>query len=334
MGEFYRAKATATDRVFELGRLFLYRTSRILFSRPPSTMLLGDMQMIDFSRSTFTWKSHPCTPDPHYRWQGGFVGEPGQVYHVRFTLDARCAVQHPDRAEPLELFLGSPCRSEYTIARRNLFQVPSTEWRMAFSRACQVTIGASVDDVEEVSPRPLTEVFADHTIDIRQVAAPRRLADAADIAAATLDGCLLNGISSYRDQDTGCMVTVEYPVNVMNLNAADEEWQVCTGPVILPDLTTWDGAEVGRVLVAHVAMSHLDHVEFILRRPVEVAPDEVAWLDQPRGRDRLELRDPTSPPPAYPPPRPRPTVYRDVLEFAADNAVLADDVSTPTRPLP
>ena len=181
-------------------------------------MLLGDMQMIDFSRSTFTWKSHPCTPDPHYRWQGGFVGEPGQVYHVRFMLDARCALQHPDRAEPLELFLGSPCRSEYTIARRNLFQVPSAEWRMAFSRACQVTIGASVGDVEEMSPRPLTEVFADHTIDIRQVAAPRRLADAADIAAATLDGCLLNGISSYRDQDTGCMVTVEYPVNVMNLN--------------------------------------------------------------------------------------------------------------------
>ena len=253
--------------------------------------------MIDFSRSTFTWKSHPWTPDPHYRWQGGFVGEPGQVYHVRFTLEARCALQHPDRAEPLELFLGSPCRSEYTIARRNLFQVPSGE---------------------EVSPRSLTEVFADHTVDIRQVAAPRRLVDAADISAATLDGCLLNGISSYRDEETGCLVTVEYPVNVMNLNAADGEWQVCTGPVILPDLTTWDGVEVGRVLVAHVAMSHLDHVEFILRRPVEVAPDELAWLDQPRGRDRLELRDPISPPPGYPPPRPRPCSARRYSRRSGD----------------
>ena len=281
--------------------------------------------MIDFSRSTFTWKSHPWAPDPHYRWPGGFVGEPGQAYHVRFTLDARCAVQHPDRAEPLELFLGSPCRSEYTIARRNLFQVPSGEWRMAFSRACQVSIGASVDEVAKVSPRHLSEVFSDHTIHIREIAAPRRLVDAADIAAATLDGCRLNGISSYRDEATGCAVTVEYPVNVMNLNVADGEWQVCTGPVILPDLTTWDGAEVGRVLLAHVAMSHLDHVEFILRRPVEVAPDEAAWLDQPRGRDRLELHDSTSPPPGYPPPRPRPTVYCDVLEFAADNAVLAHD---------
>ena len=76
-------------------------------------------------------------------------------------------------------------------------------------------------------------------------------------------------------------------------------------------------------------MSHLDHVEFILRRPVEVVADEVAWLDQPRGRDRLELHDPTSPPPAYPPPRPRPTVFCDVLEYAADNAVLADDASRP-----
>ena len=35
--------------------------------------------MIDFSRSTFTWKSQPWQPDPYYRYTGGFVGTPGQV---------------------------------------------------------------------------------------------------------------------------------------------------------------------------------------------------------------------------------------------------------------
>jgi len=29
--------------------------------------------MIDFSRSTFTWKSQPWKADPYYRWQGGFA---------------------------------------------------------------------------------------------------------------------------------------------------------------------------------------------------------------------------------------------------------------------
>ena len=45
--------------------------------------------MIDFSRSTFTWHNHPWTPDPYYRYAGGFVGEPGQVYHVRFGLGSQ-----------------------------------------------------------------------------------------------------------------------------------------------------------------------------------------------------------------------------------------------------
>ena len=35
--------------------------------------------MIDFSRSTFTWHAQPWTPDPYYRYAGGFVGKYGQV---------------------------------------------------------------------------------------------------------------------------------------------------------------------------------------------------------------------------------------------------------------
>ena len=97
---------------------------------------------------------------------------------------------------------------------------------------------------------------------------------------------------------------------------------MCTGPVLVPDGKTWDGSEVHRVFVAHVAFSAFDHVELILRREVEVAADEAAWLDQPRGRDRLQLADPGHPPPDYPPRRPRPTVYNEVWELPAQNIVL------------
>ena len=87
--------------------------------------------MINFPRSSFTWKAHPWKPDPFYKWTGGFVGGHGQAYHVRFTLEARCVLRDGDGAELAELFLGAPCRSEYTIASENLFQIPSGEWRMA-----------------------------------------------------------------------------------------------------------------------------------------------------------------------------------------------------------
>ena len=102
--------------------------------------------MIDFSRSTFTWKSQPWKADPYYRWQGGFVGTESQVYQVRFTLDARCEVRHDDSGEATELFLGAPCRSEYTTARRNLFQIPSGEWWMAFSARSSVSIARCPGD--------------------------------------------------------------------------------------------------------------------------------------------------------------------------------------------
>ncbi len=85
--------------------------------------------MINFPRSTFTWKSHPWRPDPFFKWPG-FVGRYGQSYHVRFNLEARCEVTEEASGKSAELFLGAPCRTEYTIARRNLFQIPSGEWRL------------------------------------------------------------------------------------------------------------------------------------------------------------------------------------------------------------
>ena len=62
--------------------------------------------MINFSRSSFTWQAHPWKPDPYYKWPGGFVGEHGQVYHVRFTLEARCVLRDSGGAELAELFFG------------------------------------------------------------------------------------------------------------------------------------------------------------------------------------------------------------------------------------
>lgn len=281
--------------------------------------------MINFTASTFTWKSHPWTSDPHYKWAGGFVGEVGQIYHVRFNLESRCHIRDPAAAgEGTELFLGAPCRTEYTIARRNLFQVPSSEYRMVFSRDREVAIARRPSwEAEESTGRPLEGAHQEHRIDIRRYAEYDVLEKAGQIVDATLANDLLAGQSTYEDR--GLEVTVEYPVNLININAADSEFQICTGPLILPDLQTWDGSQVSRVFLAHVAVTQFDHVEFILQREVDATAEDRQWLDQPRGRDRLELLDPNDEPPGYPPRRPRPTVYNEVLEFAARNQVLRTD---------
>ena len=279
--------------------------------------------MINFHASTFTWMGHPIKPDPYYKYSGGFVGRFGQVYQVRFNLEAACQVLDEASGHVSEMFLGAPCRAEYTIASRNLFQVPSNEFRMAFSREHVLPIATGPSDEPEQTPvRKLNESFQGYKIDIRHHKGSSELTDVRAIIYATLANDLLSARSTYRDSERSLTVTCEYPVNLINVNEDDGEFQVCTGPVILPDLATWDGDDVRRVFLAHVALTRFDHVEFILRREVEAAPEERAWLDQPRGRDRLELLDSDNPPPGYPPLRPAPTVYNEVWEFEATNAVL------------
>ena len=282
--------------------------------------------MINFPRSSFTWKSHPWASDPYYKWTGGFVGEPGQAYHVRFTLEARCLVRDGAGNELAELFMGAPCRSEYTIASENLFQIPSGEWRMAFSRSSIPAIAQRASTEQETTKaKPLAGAYQDYTIDIRSYAESAVLSEVGAIADSTLALEVQNARSIYRDGTSGIEVELEYPVNVMNLNVADGEFQVCTGPVLLPDLATWDGSDVHRVFVAHAAFSRFDRVEFILRRPVIAAPEEREWLDAPRGRDRLELIDPDNKPPGDPPGRPQPLVYNETWDLAAENAILSTD---------
>ena len=282
--------------------------------------------MINFPRSSFTWKAHPWQADPYYKWTGGFVGEHGQAYHVRFTLESRCLLRDRAGNELADLFMGAPCRSEYTIASENLFQVPSGEWRMAFSRSSIPVIAKwPSTEKEMVQAQPLAGAYQDYTIDIRSYEGVDALTAVGAIVDSTLACDAQNARSVYIDEASGIEVELEYPVNVMNLNQADGEFQVCTGPVLLPDLATWDGSDVHRVFVAHAAFSRFDRVEFILRRPVASAPEERHWLDAPRGRDRLQLIDPSNKPPGDPPSRPQPLVYNETWDLSAQNAILRAD---------
>ena len=277
--------------------------------------------MINFPHSAFTWKSYPNEPHPYYR-RTGFVGTYGQVHHVRFNIDAKCDVHEAATGKVAELFLGAPCRTEYTITSSNMFQIPSGDWRMAFSRRSVLGIARRPStEKEETESDRLSELFQDYRIDVREFPHASELRDGRQIVEATLANDLLNARSTYGNSDRGLTVTVEYPINLINLNEADGEFQVCTGPVLLPDLATWNGEEVSRVFQAEAAFSHLDHVEFILQREVQPSVEDREWLHQVRGRDRWELRDPSVRPPGHPPPRPGLPAYHEVWELEATNVV-------------
>ena len=279
--------------------------------------------MVNFPASTFTWKNHPWEKHPYYKYMGGFVGNPNQTYQVRFSLESRCIIKDLVTGDHTEIFLGAPCRSEYTIAARNLFQIPSAEWRMAFSHEHQIHI-SNRPSIEAPGGKNalLKGLKLEYKIDVREFASAIKMTSVTSIVEATLAGDYLNVCTTYRDQKSNLLVTVEYPVHVINLNQEDSEFQTCTGPIFLPDLRTWDGSQLGQGFVADAAISSFDWTEFILRREVEAAEHERNWLDAVRGRDRYELHDPNNPPLNYPPSRPKPLVFNEVWEFESENVVL------------
>jgi hypothetical protein len=280
--------------------------------------------MINFSASTYTWKAPPAKPDLHYKWPGGLVSQTGEILHVRFSLEAACTITDKANGHVSNMFMGAPCRAEYTIAKRNLFQVPSNEFRMAFSSERSLDIANRPSyETEEEKTRSLDAQHASHKIDIRHYDNVSTTTDPTEIIDATLANDLMNACSTYKDSDKGLSIAVEYPVNLINVNPVDGEYQVCTGPVIVPDLETWNGDGVSRVFLAHVAFTTSDYVEFILRREVDVSDHEKKWISQPRGLDRNELHNPLKRPLGYPPRRWQATAYSEVWEKeGVDNFIM------------
>lgn len=279
--------------------------------------------MIDFPRSFFTWKTFPWQDDPYYKYAGGFIGKAGDVRQVRFNIESSCVISDEDGRTLAELFVGAPCRTEYTIPREGFFQIPSSEFRMAFTRSHRIPIARRPSsEPEPVSAQELSEAFQDHDISLRKFPHPIELTASESLVEAALANALLNARCTYRDDQTGLRVTVEFPVNLINVNRADAAFQICTGPLLLPDLATWNGSVVDRVFLAHVALTAFDYTEFILRREVAAAPEELVWLHHIEGRDRNELHDPNNKPPGYPPPRPSPTVYSEVWALPSTNTIL------------
>ncbi len=279
--------------------------------------------MIDFGRSYVTWKSKPIMRHPHYKYPG-FEGTEGAVHRVRIQLDSACTLTNEKTGEKEQFFLVLPCQTEYTIVKENLFQIPSSEWRMLFGHEDSIPLSyAASDEAEDLKRTKISDWFEEHTFQIRSIENARELTTHDEVIEATLADELMNARTTYRDEKRQVSVTLEFPVKLINLQKKEKLFQVCMGAVPIPDLGTWDGTSVNRAFLADLAFSEFDYIEFILQRTLEVAEHEKEWYYQVRGRDRFELHDPTNPPPGYPPPRPKPKVFHEVIPQKTETVVLS-----------
>ena len=281
--------------------------------------------MIDFERSFFTWTSHPFELHPHYINAGGMTQGAGSVRNVRVTYDAKCDITNTKTDETEELFLLSPCRSEYTIPKEEFFQLPSGEWRVIFSRTHRIPLArrpsteegkSKAGELNLVDTRFTTRTHSNFTV----------LTSAKEVIDATLADKPLNARCTYEDEAGGYKWAIEYPARTMNLNVEEGLFQVDTGPIPLPDMKSYDGKRPMRAFFSYVAFSEFDSAEFILRREVEPSEEDKKWLFQSPGKWRYTLRDPNNPPPGHPPRPNWPSVFNETMVIKTSNQFLSAEI--------
>lgn len=281
--------------------------------------------MIDFERSFFTWTSHPFELDPHYINSGGMTQGAGSVRNVRVTYDAKCDITNTKTGETEELFLLSPCRSEYTIPKEEFFQLPSGEWRVVFSRTHKIPLARKPSTEEEKSKAGELNL-ADTRFTTRTHSNFAVLTSAQQVIEATLANKPVNARTTYADEAAGYSWAIEYPARTMNLNVEEGLFQVDTGPIPLPDMNSYDGKRPMRAFLSYVAFSEFDSAEFILRREVEPSEEDKKFLFQSPGKWRYTLRDPNNPPPGHPPRPNWPTVFNETKVLKASNLFLSAEI--------
>ena len=230
------------------------------------------MESLDFSRSFVTFFTTPA--------QGGNI--------ARIQIDATCRVDGwgPDGGVG-EFHLITPCRSEVMYEEGQLFQMPNYEFCGIFAATELVLLRTHwTSEREEPEHAYSHERFERVSIDLTPMPAASLVTDR-EVVEATLANRRLAARTELIDPMSGAKAVIDYPVKTMNVRRDPANFQVDTGPILVP---RWDAADKPAPLrfdIAHIVYWQRDRAELVLRRPLTIG-EESAGLIQ--TTDYSELR--------------------------------------------
>lgn len=211
--------------------------------------------IIDFARSFVTFFTTPA--------QGNSI--------ARIQIDANCTISDEAAGTVETYYLSAACRSEHMYLADGLFQMPNYEFCGIFSRdRCLLVRTHWTSDRDWQEPGVNTERFARVAIDLRPLAGARQLTSDAEVVAATLANQPLVGTTELHDDATGCRARLMYPIKTQNVVADPPQFQVDTGPLLVPDFASTVPNPIERFDLAHVVYNRLSQAELIYRRPLPV----------------------------------------------------------------
>lgn len=267
------------------------------------------MQVLDFARSTVTWRIDLDELPPRTLSHQ----PPYPMNNSRITLESRCTIVEDETGRAHTFVLGASCKTEQVGADRDLFLLPNADFMpilserefmhiKTFPRAGQTrprysgegggegeaegTAHAAPEEQPDRLRVPIRGTFVKVHLDLVSHQA-ERLRDAEDIVNATFAGDPLVVHTTIRRG--GYTATVEFPVKTMNVNEREWIYQTDTGPVLYPDLDAAPDELMDRLDVAFAAHNAPDWIEFIVRRRTSIGEGlEVFHYSEPHRLNGVE----------------------------------------------
>jgi len=237
---------------------------------------------VDWGRSFVTWRVDTLRKPPKMQSNA----PPRTLNNARVQLECVTQVEDLGSGRTDLLVLGAPCKTEHVGLERGLWMTPNADLQPVVGREHFLAIktyprvGMSVPLYPPGSgeqPERQTTISADAfdsvIVDIRRGPA-EILPDESSVVAAVLAGRRV-GVRTTFDL-RGIRATAEYPLKVVNVNERDMEWQIDTGPLVIPwyPLST---RLVDAAQLAFIAANRRDYAELIVRVPTPTGGTTDTW---------------------------------------------------------
>jgi hypothetical protein len=189
---------------------------------------------------------------------------------VRFVIESRTTIVDPRTGRAADYYPCASCKSENTFAPKDLFQKENYDflpvlgeghWLVFRRRAAASPSYRQLRKVEDLWGPPNLKL-----VEAGQVTVLDTWEKIRDATACGLPLVARTEIAGHE----GIRAVIEYPVKTMNISLEKKLYQVDTGPIAFPDLSTPCDPQIECLRLAFVAFNAPDFADFIVEQPTPI----------------------------------------------------------------
>ena len=197
---------------------------------------------------------------------------------VRFWVESRTIIIHEETKATQVFYQCASCKSENTFGDKDLFIEDNYDFMpifggddvedlLIFRRHARLTKGyRSIVKSKDVWGKP--------DLKLRKASKVTVLDTWEKIRDATAAGTPIVSRTTIRNAETKLSAVIECPVKTMNISLDKKMYQVDTGPIAFPDLSTPTQPLIASLSLAFVAFNAPHFADFVIEQPTPVVENE------------------------------------------------------------